>query len=83
MNFTFAGPFYCQEFVTMTAGGTIEFPLPGAPSWTNAGYVQGYNGVGAYKFHASLNGVVVTQGQSQSWLPGNVAGILQQGGQYD
>jgi hypothetical protein len=80
--FTFGGPFYCQEFVATSTGGIWESGVPGAPSWTNAGYVQGFNGVGCYKFGAWVNGVVFTEGQSSSWLPGNLPGLLGTGGQF-
>jgi hypothetical protein len=82
VTFNFGGPFYCQQFVSAICDGSIEFPVPGSPSWVNAGAVQGYRGVGCYKYGGSLNGVVYTQGQSASWLPGNVAGFTVSGGQY-
>ena len=58
-----------------------------AHSLGNIGYhyrnMSGHGGVSAQKFWALSNGVIVTSdGQSASYYPGNVAGVLSYGGQY-
>jgi hypothetical protein len=76
--YTFNGNFSASSsFANAGSNGTIVVAQPPyQPSWINAGYVSGM------KYYAALNGVINTQGQSQSWFPGNVAGGVAGGGQY-
>lgn len=78
--FTFAGAFTITNSgasVIASANGTLEVPVPGAPTFPGAGFVAGM------KYNISLNGCVVTQGSGVSYFPGTIAGIVGSGGVYN
>jgi hypothetical protein len=69
---------YSAAFAT-ASGLSVISSAPaglGAPTFTGAGFVTGQ------KFATALNGVINTQGQSVSWLPGSAVGVNNSGGQY-
>src|SRR5215831_18013979 len=75
---TFAGACTCSgPFAAASSAGQISVPNPPyVPTFPGAGSVTGS------KYNAALNGVINTQGQSVSFLPGNSAGTTGSGGQY-
>jgi hypothetical protein len=64
-------------WVSCTANGSLEVAgAPYLPTFSAPGFVSGY------KYWASLNGVIETQGQGINYFPGTVAGSTVSGGQY-
>lgn len=75
---TFAGSFSCGgAFAAASAVGTMEMPVPGYPAFVNPGNVSGT------KYLATINGAIVTQGLGTGFFPGNSAGYVNTGGQYN
>jgi hypothetical protein len=82
-SLTFLGSFAMQWsgnpgfFVNCSGNGSLEVPVPGYPTFVNAGYVSGY------KYGCFMNGTCITQGLGTGYFPGTLAGLLSQGGQYN
>ena len=76
-TYTIATPLTCSYWVDCSANGTLEVPVPGAPTFVNPGNVTGT------KWLAQYNGCIITQGSGVNYFPGNVAGFTSAGGQYD
>jgi hypothetical protein len=79
-SYTFSGPFSLNSsgaFAICSANGSMEMPVPGQPVFANPAYVTGY------KYEATINGAIVTQGLGVGYFPGTIAGFTNTGGQYN
>jgi hypothetical protein len=76
VTMNFLGPLNCNTFAVAGGNAIVGVSAPANLNMVNASYV-----VGA-KYSATMNGVVIVNGQGINYLPGNSAGSTSSGGQY-